>query len=79
MRRVEIIWIDIASRGGWSTPNKVDQFADNDKNNRVTQVGFIYQEDEENVVIVDSYFHDKTLYGTVNKIPRGCIITITDI
>ena len=77
MKRVEVIWIDIMSEGGWHTQNRLDQFIT--QRNPVVQLGYLYEEDEHQIVLLDSYFEDKTLYGGIHTIPKGCIISVTEI
>jgi hypothetical protein len=74
MKRVEVTWIDIRSDDGWRTLNKLEKFITG--NNRVKQLGYLYEESEEQIVLLDSYFEDNELYGGVHTIPKGCIVEI---
>jgi len=76
MKKVMVTWRDITARQGWHTPNKLDDFVVNDKENVVVQLGFLYEEDENQIVLLDSYFPNETLYGAPTKIPKGCIISV---
>lgn len=78
MKKVEVIWRDIVSDDGWHSQNKVDKFT-TAENDTVTMIAYLYEEDENQVVLVDSYFKDRDLYGTIHKIPKGCIISVTDL
>lgn len=78
MKKAIVKWVDITSTNGWSSQNAVDNFITAD-NNIVHHIGYLYEEDENQVVLVDSYFEEKDLYGTVNRIPKGCIISITEL
>lgn len=73
MKLVEIIWKDIVSDNGWHTPNKIDSFVTNTDQTLVKQVGYLYEEDENQIVLLDSYFKNKELFGGIHIIPKGCI------
>jgi hypothetical protein len=75
MQIVIVKWRDITSQDGWHSANKLDNFIIED-DNLVVQIGFLYEEDEDKIVLLDSYFEKKDLYGGVHKIPRGCIVSI---
>jgi hypothetical protein len=79
MKKVEIVWIDIVSADGWKDQNKLDKFITNSRHNRVCQIGYLYEEDEDQVVLLDSYFIEKDTYGGIHVIPRGCIVSITEL
>jgi hypothetical protein len=74
---VEVIWIDIRSDSGWRTLNQLETFITS--KNPVRQVGYLYEQDDDQIVLLDSYFQEKDLYGGVHTIPRGCIVSITEI
>jgi hypothetical protein len=74
---VLIKWKDIKSDDGWHQAEDLDRFIHED--NTVSQVGFLYEQDEEQIILLDSYFLDKELFGGVHKIPRGCIISIQEL
>jgi len=77
---VEVKWIDISeSKNGWSTLDELEEFITNIKSNIVHQVGFLFEEDEESISVLQSYFPNDDLYGVCNVIPRGCIIEIKKI
>jgi hypothetical protein len=72
MKVVEVVWLDIeCSAPGWMTQDEADEFITNAKNRTVTHVAYLYEEDEDQVVLTDSYTADA--FGTFNVIPRGCI------
>jgi hypothetical protein len=77
MKPVLIVWKDIVYKAGWNTQKEFDEWVTKTKHHIVNQVGFIIEDDEDQLVIVDSYFEDKSAYGTIHKIPKGCIISIT--
>jgi hypothetical protein len=77
MKRVLVTWIDIRSDDGWRTLNKLEKFITG--NNTVHQIGFLYEESEDQIVLLDSYFEDKELYGGVHTIPKGCVLSITEL
>jgi hypothetical protein len=74
---VEVIWIDIRSDSGWRTLNQLETFITS--KNPVRQVGYLYEQDDDQIVLLDSYFQEKDLYGGVHTIPRGCIVEIKEI
>jgi hypothetical protein len=77
MKRVEVKWVDIRSSDGWHSSSKVDKFITSD--NTVCQLGYLYEQDENQIVLMDSYFADKSLYGGIHTIPKGCIIEMKEI
>lgn len=77
MKRVEVRWIDIISSDGWHDQNKLDKFIT--QHNPVRQIGYLYEEDENQIVLLDSYFEDKSTYGGIHTIPKGCIIEMKEI
>lgn len=72
MKRVEIKWLDIIHESGWHDQDQLDDFLQ-EKAMTVYQVGYLYEEDEDMITIVDSYFEDKSQYGTIHIIPKGCV------
>jgi hypothetical protein len=80
MKRVEIIWRDISFKQvGWLHKNDVDDFCAKVKEDEVHQLGYLYKETKTMIFIVDSYFPHDTTYGSVHKIPKGCIISMKNI
>lgn len=77
MKKVEVVWIDITSHNGWHTQNQIDRLIANNQEGMVYQIGYLYEEDDDQVVLLDSYFVDKNTLGGIHKIPRGCIKSIT--
>jgi hypothetical protein len=77
MKRVEIIWVDIVSYEGWKDMDELDRFITN--HNPVVQIGYLYEEDENQIVLLDSYFQEKDTFGGIHIIPRGCILSITEL
>ena len=74
---VLVKWRDITTSGlGWVDQNEVDLFVTDSDECIVYQVGFLYEQDENQIVLIDSYFHGKSLWGNVTKIPMGCVIEI---
>lgn len=78
MKKVEIKWKDITSHDEWHTADEVDKFV-NDDEGIVSQLGYIYEEDENQIVLLDAYFVNKDLFGTIHKIPKGCVISVTEL
>jgi len=75
MKKVEIIWRDIVSQNEWISQARLDRFITK-SHDEVMQIGYLYEEDEDQVVLITNYFKGKDLYGTVHRIPRGCIVEI---
>ncbi len=73
MKIVEVTWIDIVYKeAGWHHVNDIDDFI-KDSKNVVCQLGYLYRETDEMIVLVDSYFKEDRNFGTIHKIPKGCI------
>jgi len=51
----------------------VEQFFREKEESVVVQVGYVYKETDDLLCLVDSYFKDDKMYGTIHKIPKGCI------
>lgn len=79
MKKVIVKWRDITASLDWHTQNKLDAFITDDRANLVHQIGYLYEEDENQVVLVDSYFEDGSKWGTIHRIPRGCIVDIKEL
>jgi len=67
-------WRDITVSTGWIVQDELDSFVMDEEEAVVNQVGFLYEEDEQQIVLLNSYFSGKDLLGDVTKIPRGCVI-----
>jgi hypothetical protein len=78
LKKVEIKWVDIVHEGGWHSLDQLEAFMD-EKTMTVMQIGYLYEEDEEYVILLDSFFEDKTQFGTIHVIPKGCIKQITEL
>jgi hypothetical protein len=79
MKRVEVVWIDIQMKGGWHTMSQLDKFISNTQQRTVTHVGYVYEENENELVLLDAYFLDRSQFGTIHTIPKGCIQSIKEI
>lgn len=72
-----IVWLDIIQgETGWRTLDEALSAAD-DQDGRVHQLGFIIDDTEDHVIILDSYFITDDTVGTTHKIPRKIIESIT--
>ena len=71
-----VVWRDITTKSGWATQEECDTFIMDDKENICYQSGFLYEQDENQVVLLNSYFSNQDLLGDITKIPKGCIIEI---
>jgi hypothetical protein len=76
---VLIVWKDITTKHGWINQDELDEFVMDNKENIVQQTGFLYEEDESQVVMVDSFFEALDLFGNVTKIPKENIIELTKL
>lgn len=79
MKLVQVDWVDIHASLDWHTQNKLDAFITDDKANLVHQVGYLYEEDENQIVLLDSFFDDKSKYGTIHRIPKGCVVGVFEL
>lgn len=75
---VYIKWIDIIHEHGWHSVDDLENF-DVQKEKIVHHVAFLYEEDEEQIIIVDSFFEDKETFGTVHIIPKGTILEMREL
>lgn len=73
---VYVKWVDITTRAGWIEQEDLDDFVMNNTENIVHQCGFLYEEDETQVCLLNSYFDGRDLLGDATKIPRGCILEL---
>ena len=76
---VIVKWVDITTRQGWNSQDETDTFVEDETENIVFQAGFLYEEDERQICLLNSYFHNKDLLGDITKIPRGAILEIKKI
>jgi len=80
MKVVEITWVDIEElSGGWHDIDAMEKFIVEAKSRTIKQVAYLYEDDDGQIVIVDSYDQedgDKVVYGTINVIPKGCIVSM---
>lgn len=77
MKAVEIVWKDITSSSGWHSQNAIDRIVTNDNDGICKQIGYVYEEDEKQLVLVDSEINvdGQKQYGTIHKIPKGVIVS----
>ena len=73
---VLVRWRDITVSTGWIEQDALDSFVMDSEESIVHQVGFLYEEDEDQIVLLNSFFSGKDLLGDVTKIPKGCVIQI---
>jgi hypothetical protein len=73
---VVVKWKDISTKHGWLEHDHVDHFIMDDDENIVYQAGFLYEEDETQMVLLNSYFKTQDLLGDVTKIPKGAVLEI---
>jgi hypothetical protein len=69
-----VAWTDVIQGAvGWeSMEDRLDD-ADN-RSGIVHQTGFLIEETEDNIIIVDSYLNDEDMVGSYHKIPKSIII-----
>lgn len=66
-------WEDTTSSdSGWKSSDEAIDWADNTPG-IVHQIGFKLEQNEEHLILVDSYFPDDDTVGTVVKIPMSMI------
>lgn len=75
-RPVVVTWRDITTLNGWVDPDHIDSFVMDDQENIVHQAGFLYEEDENQIILFNSYFVGKEILGDVTKIPKAVIIDL---
>jgi hypothetical protein len=73
---VLVRWVDITTQSGWITQDEADDFVSNNEGDIVQQVGFLYEQDDNQIVLLNSFFTEKDLLGDLTKIPKGAIIQI---
>jgi hypothetical protein len=73
---VLVKWYDISTKAGWHEQEGIDQFVMDEDENLVFQVGFLYEEDERQICLLNSYFSGRDLLGDITKIPKGCVVEI---
>jgi len=73
---VLVKWYDISTKAGWHEQEGIDQFVMDEDENLVYQVGFLYEEDERQICLLNSYFSGRDLLGDITKIPKGCVVEI---
>lgn len=71
-----VIWVDISTKRGWIDQDELDEFIMDDVENKVYQVGFIYEEDDNQICLLNSYFKNCELMGDITKIPKGAVLEI---
>ena len=80
MKRVEVVWLDITYKSaGWVHFADVEDFIKDKNEQTVNQLGYVFRETDEMLILTDSYFVDERFYGTIHKIPKGCIVSIKEI
>lgn len=52
----------------------LDDFITNREQRTVTQLGYLYEDGDDEIVLLDGYFLDKSQFGTIHTIPKGCIL-----
>jgi len=71
--QVYIKWVDIiATDSGWHTREELEEWELNEPDT-VTQVGFLYKETKDYVILIDSYITEDYV-GAATKIPKSNII-----
>jgi hypothetical protein len=79
MKIVEVTWVDIEElAGGWHDLDEVEEHVGNVEGRTVKMVGYLLEEDEDKITLTDSKM-GSNFYGTVNVIPRGCIVSMVVI
>jgi hypothetical protein len=79
MKRVEVTWVDIQMKGGWHNMAQLDKFISNTNQRTCSHIGYVYEDNDDELVLLDAYFLDKSQFGTIHTIPKGCIKLITEL
>jgi len=76
---VMIKWIDIvATDGGWRTYDEMIDWYET-RQDTVVQIGFIVYEDDNKIVLTDSFFKENEVIGYCVCIPKYNIIELKKI
>lgn len=68
------IWEDISvCDETWANDDDITRWFEDSGNALVEQVGFVVYEDNDNVVICESFIEAMELYGNVTKVPKSVI------
>jgi hypothetical protein len=73
---VIVTWRDITTKNGWNDQDEIDSYIMDLDESIVHQVGFLYEEDDQQICLLNSYFSGQDLLGDLTKIPKGCVIEI---
>lgn len=76
---VLVKWYDISTKSGWHEQESIDSFVMDEDENLVYQVGFLYEQDERQICLLNSYFSGRDLLGDITKIPKGCVLEIKEL
>jgi len=76
---VLVKWYDISTKAGWHEQEEIDQFVMDENENLVYQVGFLYEQDERQICLLNSYFSGRDLLGDITKIPKGCVVEMKEL
>lgn len=80
MKAYLIVWEDITHDAGWHSAEELNEYINDKKENIVTQLGFIYSQNEKMTIVVDSWIGEGEIqYGVIHKIPTGCILKIQEV
>lgn len=72
VKRVEVIWEDVATQPGWCDP-------DEDMESLIcTQVGYVCSQDDSYLVVVSSFTNDGDV-GDKTKIPMSLVRSLREI
>ena len=73
---VLVTWRDITTRSGWHEQEDIDRFIMDENESIVYQCGFLYEQDDNQICLLNSHFKTKDLLGDITKIPKGAVIDI---
>ena len=73
---VIVIWRDITTLNGWISQEELDTYVVDEEENIVFQAGFLYEEDENQIILLNSIFKSKDIMGDATKIPKDTVIEI---
>ena len=75
-KSVIVSWRDITTKNWWNDQDEIDSYIMDLDENIVHQVGFLYEEDDHQICLLNSYFSGQDLLGDLTKIPKGCVLEI---
>jgi len=77
-KAVYVEWVDSAvTDPGWMQENEAIEWASDDSNNTIRQIGFIIKKTKKTILLASRVSNENI--GGVFKIPVSCITTLTSL